>query len=128
MVDNDRDPLDLSILSSFYGGHGTHVAGTIGAVTNNNTGSVGVAPNVQIMNVRICGPYCMTTDIIRGINFARYNGAKVINMSLGAQYFLNSESDFDYITYTALENFSGVVAAAAGNNGALTDTNKFFPA
>src|SRR5207248_3895740 len=43
---NDTDPLDLD-------GHGTHVAGTIGQLTNNSVGGAGMAFNVRIMPVKV---------------------------------------------------------------------------
>ncbi|MBU8975386.1 S8 family serine peptidase [Lysobacter sp. MMG2] len=74
--------------------HGTHVAGTIAAVTNNGKGVAGVAPAAKILPVRVlgkCGGY--TSDIADGIVWAsggtvagvpaNANPAEVINMSLG---------------------------------------------
>jgi subtilisin len=69
-------------------GHGSHVAGTIGAV-NNGVGVVGVAPGVPIYSVRVLGPNGAgsTSDVICGINWVTVNagalGIKVANMSLG---------------------------------------------
>jgi thermitase len=77
-VDGDDDPMDLN-------GHGTHVAGTIGAAGNNGLGVAGVCWNAEIMAVRVLGHTGSgsTAGIIQGINFAVDHGAKVINMSLG---------------------------------------------
>jgi serine protease len=74
--------------------HGTHVAGTIAAVGNNNAGVIGGAFGARILPVRVlgvCGGY--TSDIVSGMNWAaglldiggvtNPNIAKVINMSLG---------------------------------------------
>lgn len=122
-VDEDKDPTD-----SNHEEHGSHVAGTIGAITNNGTGTVGVSPNVSLMAVRICGEGCSTSAIIRGINFAKYNGAKVINMSLGGSMHPSTVSDFDFLTYHAIESFSGLVIASAGNAGRNNDIYKVFPA
>lgn len=74
--------------------HGTHVAGTIGAVGNNGLGVTGVAWNTKIVPVRVlgrCGGY--TSDIVDGMRWAaglpvsgvpnNPNPAKVLNMSLG---------------------------------------------
>lgn len=125
--DDDKDPTDSDHIE-----HGSHVAGTIGAITNNVTGTVGVSPNVSLMPVRVCGGGffggCPTSVIIRGINFAKYNGAKVINMSLGGSMNVSTVSDFDFLTYHAIESFSGIVVASAGNNGSNNDTFKVFPA
>jgi serine protease len=82
----DDGPVDLD-------GHGTHVAGTIGQLTNNGVGVAGMAFNVRIMPVKVIGgdwdlifdaPNEGTTSIVAaGIRYAADNGAKVINMSLG---------------------------------------------
>ena len=74
-------------------GHGTHVAGTIGQLTNNGTGVAGMAFNVRIMPVKVIAslwdlifnsPFQGTDDVVaRGIRYAADNGANVINMSIG---------------------------------------------
>ncbi len=74
-------------------GHGTHVAGTIGQLTNNGVGTAGMAFNVRIMPVKVIAgtwdlvfrsPQQGTDDIVaRGIRYAVDNGAKVINLSIG---------------------------------------------
>ncbi len=83
---NDNAPVDLD-------GHGTHVAGTIGQLTNNNVGVAGVAFNVRLMPVKVISddwdfvfgaPNVGTTAVVAsGIRYAADNGAKVINMSIG---------------------------------------------
>jgi len=83
---NDTDPLDMD-------GHGTHVAGTIGQLTNNAVGVAGMAFNVRIMPVKVIdslwddilgSPFQGTDDVVaRGIRYAVDNGAKVLNMSIG---------------------------------------------
>jgi len=85
--DNDTmPPLD-------FDGHGTHVSGTIGQLTNDNIGTAGVAFNVKLMPVKVIdsiwddlfGAPNMGDDatVARGIRYAADNGAKVINMSIG---------------------------------------------
>src|SRR5439155_918101 len=85
----DRDtPLD-------FDGHGTHVSGTIGQLTNDNTGTAGVAFNVKLMPVKVLdsvwddlfgSPHQATDDVVaQGIRYAADNGANIINMSLGRQ-------------------------------------------
>jgi serine protease len=83
---NDTDPLDTD-------GHGTHVAGTIGQLTNNAVGVAGMAFNVSIMPVKVIdsqwddilgSPFIGTDDVVaRGVRYAVDNGAKVLNMSIG---------------------------------------------
>lgn len=106
--------VDYNTSSSDDHGHGTHVAGTIGA-TDNTIGVVGVAPSATLIPVKVLdrngsGNYSW---IVAGINWAVANGAKVINMSLGG-----SVSDPSLETAVTNANTSGVfVAAAAGNGG-----------
>jgi serine protease len=81
-----RQPLD-------FDGHGTHVSGTIGQLTNDNIGLAGVAFGVKLMPVKVIdsvwddifGAPNVGTDAVvaRGIRYAADNGAKVINMSIG---------------------------------------------
>jgi subtilisin family serine protease len=106
-------------------GHGTHVAGTIGAVGNNGVGTTGICWRVQLMAVKALGSdgSGTTTDIVSGINWAVSHGAKVINMSLGG-------SAMDPTMGTAIDNArnSGVVViVAAGNDGTNNDTIPSYP-
>ena len=114
-VDDDDDPRDpgssiLSIVS-----HGSHVAGTIGALTNNRIGVAGVDWAVRLMPIRVLG----TTgegeiaDVADGIRWAAQNGADVINLSLGGPDF--SPTLQDAVRYAHEQNV--VVVAASGNNG-----------
>ena len=66
-------------------GHGTHVAGTVGQCTNNSTGVAGMAPDVDIMPVKVLDASGAGTmaQIAAGINWATDHQADVINMSLG---------------------------------------------
>jgi serine protease len=74
-------------------GHGTHVTGTLGELTNNGIGLAGVAFNVKLMPVKVIGgdwdaifgAADLGTDgtVARGIRYAADNGAKVINLSIG---------------------------------------------
>jgi serine protease len=91
---DDDNPVDLD-------GHGTHVSGTIGQLTNNSTGLAGMAFNVRIMPVKICATawdvifgdnevtddldlsICPDSLMAEGIRYAADNGAKVINLSIG---------------------------------------------
>src|SRR6185503_1084352 len=70
-------------------GHGTHVAGTIGAVGNNGLGVVGVAWQVQIMACKFLNASGSgsTSDAIECIDYARRNGATVMNNSWGGGGF-----------------------------------------
>ena len=83
---NGTDPVDMD-------GHGTHVTGTIGQLTNNGVGVAGMAFNVRIMPVKVIdslwddifgSPFQGTDDVVaRGVRYAVDSGAKVLNMSIG---------------------------------------------
>ncbi|MBB2942727.1 type VII secretion-associated serine protease mycosin [Actinoplanes lutulentus] len=94
-------------------GHGTHVAGIIGAVTGNGVGVSGVAPDAKILPVRVFGANGAgyMSDVVEGIVWATDHGANVINMSLGSTTKLSALSDA-----VAYARGKGVtVVAAAGN-------------
>ena len=78
-VDNDTDP------SNDVVGHGTHVAGTVGAQGNNAIGISGVCWNgVKIMPIRVLGPDGGTTEaVVNGEDYALQQGVQIVNMSLG---------------------------------------------
>ena len=77
----EGDPIDED-------GHGTHVAGTIGAVGDNGQGVVGVNWDVRIMACKFLTPYASTTaDGIDAMEYAIMMGADVINNSWGGGGF-----------------------------------------
>jgi serine protease len=88
-----RDFIWNDVLPFDFDGHGTHVSGTVGQLTNNSVGVAGMAFNVRIMPVKVIdgdwdfifnSPFFGTDDTVaRGIRYAVDNGAKVINMSIG---------------------------------------------
>ena len=76
-ADDNGNPMDTQ-------GHGSHVAGTVGAVGNNGEGVVGVNQNANMMAVKIFGENGATAaGIIRGIQYASKMGARVANNSWG---------------------------------------------
>ncbi|WP_373561022.1 S8 family peptidase [Streptomyces sp. OV198] len=104
--------------------HGTHVAGTIAAVTGNNKGIAGIAYGAKISPLRVlgkCGGY--DSDIIDAITWAsggtvsgvpaNANVAKVINMSLGGSGACTSATQS---AITAAVNRGTTVVVAAGND------------
>jgi large repetitive protein len=115
-ADNNPDDAD---------GHGTHVAGTIGAVGNNGTGVVGVAWSARIMPLRFLGPNGgSTSDAIAAVNYAVMMGVKVSNNSWGG-------GGFSTALYNAISNAGAnnhVFVAAAGNSGLNTDNSPAYPA
>ncbi len=107
-------------------GHGTLVAGVIGAVSNNGRGVVGVAWRVQLMACKFLDATGngYISDAIECIEFARTNGAHVINASWGG--YVRSAALAEAI---AAAGRAGIIfVAAAGNNGANNDQMPFYPA
>ncbi|MBK7629996.1 MAG: S8 family serine peptidase [Ignavibacteriales bacterium] len=96
-------------------GHGTLVSGTFAAETNNISGIAGVAPKINILNLRSFDPggYGEEDDAAAAILYAVKMGAKVINMSWGDYSF--SYVLRDVIRYAYSQNV--VLVASSGNNG-----------
>jgi hypothetical protein len=109
-VYNDNYPIDLDIY-----GHGTHIAGLI-AAERNDFGITGVAYNAKIMPVRVIDSFrdAYTDNVAAGIRYAADNGANVINLSLGNEFYPSQEEN-DAIEYA--NNKGSVVVIAAGNSG-----------
>lgn len=96
-------------------GHGTHVAGIIGAVTNNVTGIAGTSWNNKLMPIKVLDEYGEGSlyEVAAGIRWAVDHGAKVINMSLGDPQF--SQILYDAVRY-AYEHDVVLIAAAGNDN------------
>ncbi len=116
---NDNDPMD-----DF--GHGTHVAGTIGAVGNNSIGVVGVDWQVSLVPLKFLNSsgHGATSSAVAAIDYASSLGVDVLNNSWGSYDF--SQTLMDAISAAG---DSGVVfVAAAGNEGVSNDLVPFYPA
>ena len=112
---------DTSVYDGLDDDHGTHVAGTIAAI-DNSIGVIGVAPNIKIMPLKFLGPDGgYISDAIDAINYAKQNGADIINASWGG-------GGYSEALKNAIESFGGVFVVAAGNNKTDTDKNPYYPA
>lgn len=100
--------------------HGTHVAGIIGAVRDNNLGIKGVADNVRIMSVR-CVPDGdeRDKDVANAIIYAVDNGASVINMSFGKGQSWDKATVDRAVKYA--RDHDVLLVHAAGNEGVNTN-------
>ncbi|MDZ7661831.1 S8 family serine peptidase [Thiohalophilus sp.] len=118
-VDNDDDPIPSGGAT-----HGTHVAGTIGAVGNNDTGTTGVCWQASIMSVRALGSGGSGTlaDVAAGIDFAVAQGARIINMSLGGPGSITLSN-----AITDAGTAGVLVVVAAGNQGNDNETTPTYP-
>ena len=108
-------------------GHGTHVAGILGAVGNNSVGVAGICWHAQIMVCKFFdspaqGPI---SDAIKCIDYARIHGAHVINASWGSNSF-QSLALRDAIT--SARDAGIIFVAAAGNSAADNDVAPLYPA
>lgn len=115
-ANDDSDPSDDH-------GHGTHVAGIIGAETNNGQGVAGVSWGTKIMPVKVLtsSGSGYLSDVVSGIIYAADHGARVVNLSLGSSYYSSSLQSAVSYAYSR-----GVtVVAAAGNAG---NTTMIYPA
>ncbi|HVK14678.1 MAG TPA: S8 family serine peptidase, partial [Gemmataceae bacterium] len=118
-ANRDSNPMDDN-------GHGTHVAGTIGAVGNNGVGVTGVAWKTRMMALKFLdedGTGYMS-DAVKALNYAVANGAKIVNNSWG-------DNTRDPAMEAAIANAraKGVIfVAAAGNDGTNNDSSPAYPA
>ena len=119
--------------------HGTHVAGTALAIADNNEGISGIAPGCKFMPVQVANKrgIMTTTSVLDGIFYALYQGADVINVSLGSSFkgldnmpenlqkelinnhFKEEERMWREIMRIAARHNSTIVVAA-GNDNVLT--------
>lgn len=122
---DDSDPMDGY-------GHGTHVAGTIGALGNNDTGVVGVNWNVQIMALKFLNDSGSgyTSDAVDALNYAtrmcRDFGVniKLTSNSWGGGGYSQALND----AIQASGDAGMLFIAAAGNAGSNNDASRYYPA
>jgi thermitase len=102
--------------------HGTHVAGTAAAVTNNGSGVAAVGHDAALMNGKVLGDdgTGAESSIINGLIWAANNNAHVINLSLGSTASC-SQGMQDAVNYAW--NKGAVVVVAAGNSGSYPPSN-----
>ena len=106
-------------------GHGTHVAGIVGAARNSR-GVVGVAPRAKLMIVRVLDDKGAGTTggVAEGIRYAAANGARVINLSLSGP-----ERDPRLVAAVQAANAANVLlVTSAGNDGVDIDSKPAYPA
>ena len=113
-------------------GHGTHVAGVIGANKNNNVGISGIVQQSMLLIIKANNAddpltlddesdNFMDASIAEGIHYARIHGADIINLSLGT-------SSINALTRDAVEaaiSAGIIVVGASGNDG---DSTRYYPA
>ncbi|MFO7634454.1 MAG: S8 family peptidase [Caldilinea sp.] len=115
-INDDDEPLDDH-------GHGTHVAGIATAALNNETGAAGICPQCTILPVKVLDSGNKGTwgTVAAGIYYAVDNGARVINLSLGAT--ASSRTLETAIQYA--EEHDVIIIASSGN---AASTKPYYPA
>lgn len=115
-VQRDDDPQDEN-------GHGTHVAGIIGARANNKLGVAGVCTHCSLLPVRVLNAQNIGSwmNVAQGVTFAVDHGARVIVMSLGSTVY--SQTMRNAVDYA---HEHGVLLVAAAGNANSADP--FYPA
>lgn len=133
-IDANPSDADNSSTNAF---HGTHVAGTVAAQTDNGIGGAGVAPMAKIMPLRVLGARGGTFyDIEQGLRFAAGQSndsntiaarkADIINMSLGSTSACNAGSN---TLFRSLRDLGVIVVAASGNDSSDNELKPVsFPA
>ncbi|CAN5236246.1 hypothetical protein BH18ACT4_BH18ACT4_07460 [soil metagenome] len=110
-------------------GHGTHVAGIVGAVANNDMGVAGVAPDADLMIVKVLQRACSVTgceasgnsdDVATGIRWAVDHGADVINLSIGGTNQPVFGPAFEQALAYAWDK--GVIAVVAAGNDIVVES------
>ncbi|MBF0196810.1 MAG: S8 family serine peptidase [Planctomycetes bacterium] len=106
-------------------GHGTHLAGIIGAKRNNNLGIAGIVTNIEIVPIKFLNEQGMGTvsDAIAGLYYAQTIGVFLTNNSWGS----GARSELLYEAFKDLSDSGIVNVAAAGNDGLDNDTFPHFP-
>jgi serine protease len=132
-IDNDPNDPGTSEVPGESVFHGTHVAGTIAAASNNSRGVAGVSWGAKIMPLRVLGlgGSGSSYDIEQAVRYAARlpndsntvpnQAADIINLSLGGAGFSQQSQDL----YTQVRNSGVIIIAAAGNNNS---SELFYPA
>lgn len=120
-VSNNKDLADNH-------GHGTHIAGIIGAEGGNGIGISGVSPRVSLMILKYYDPKTDGTDnlknTIRAIRYAIEKKAKIINYSGGGMEFSEEEKQ----VVQEAQRAGSLFVAAAGNEYSNSDKAHYYPA
>lgn len=115
-------------------GHGTHVAGTVGAVGNNGIGVSGVCWQARIIPIKVMDAQGIgiTSEIIKGIAYAATTSARIANMSIGSgsPIPLHEEAqDFPYLlAIKEFERRGKLMIATSGNSATDLDRFDYYPA
>jgi thermitase len=109
-------------------GHGTHIAGIIGAVGGNKIGITGISPNVSLVIAKYFDPQSSMNNnlynTVRAIHYCIDQGVDMINYSGGG----TSPSDKELAAVKRARDNKILFVAAAGNEHSNSDLKKYYPA
>lgn len=108
--------------TAYQWSHGTHCAGLIGAITNNGVGMSSLGSGVTLMGVKTAESSALDlARSIQGVIWAAENGARIISMSFGSNYY----SQIEEAVFKSCIEKGIVLIAAAGNN---SSSDYYYPA
>lgn len=120
--------VEISDVTDPYG-HGTAVAGVIGAISNNSIGVTGVCPKVTLASLRVLDSdgYGFISRIGTAIEFAQANSIPILNCSVG---WVMSSAGYDRAIDSIIQSYNGLLMCAAGNSSADNDmaSTALYPA
>lgn len=116
-INDSDDPLDDH-------GHGTHVAGTIAAITNNGIGISSVSWGAKILAVKACDNNgdCLTSNVVKGVAYALSQNVKIINISIAGvgsckrENFFSGDRVYEDVIKEAQKKGAIIVVAAGNHN------------
>ncbi|WP_051412102.1 S8 family peptidase [Halonatronum saccharophilum] len=111
-----------------FNGHGTHVAGIIGALSNNNTGQVvGSNWDISLLPVKVLDDrgFGSNLEAAQGVVWATNQGAQIINLSLGSKY---PSKTLEYAIRYAYSKGVIIIAAAGNYRGSYRPMELLYPA
>lgn len=112
--ENDTgDPFDIT-------GHGTHVAGTIGAVGNNFLGITGVCWTVKMAALKIGDSFFNLAAAVEAVDYANKNNILILNNSWGTRFY-------SYSLKYAIDNYNGLFITSSGNSSSDNDVIPVYP-
>jgi subtilisin family serine protease len=103
-------------------GHGTHVAGIIGAQGNNNIGTTGICWNIKLVSLKVANNKgeIDTEAVVKAIYYAGIKAIPILNCSFNTKDTSSLRK--------VIESYAGLIVCAAGNSGNDIDSKKIYPA
>ena len=110
-------------------GHGTEVAGIIGAVGNNGIGICGTSPQVKLVSLKVrdAEGIIKSSYVADAINYAEANNIPVLNLSISWSIKKGNVANYDESLYQVIMNYGGLLVCSAGNVRADNDLHTSYP-